>query len=219
MTCHVTNLPGNVTAMNNPPLFLNLDGHTDVPPGKMATVVTYLEMLARPPLRPEPPGSAGLALEDMSVGQIERYLAIYRTLGERWMWFSRLVMERPTLADILKHPANFVHAVQRNGVDCGLLELDFRMTGSCEIAFFGLFDSEVGTGAGRWLMNRALELAWRPGTERVWVHTCHFDHPGAPDFYRRSGFRAFKTAIEVCDDPRLNGKMRREAAPHVPLIG
>ncbi len=217
--CHVTNMLWNVTVINNPPPLLNLDGYTDVPPGKMATVVTYLETLARPPLRADPPGSMGLALDLMSVEQIERYLAIYRTLGDRWMWFSRLVMERADLAGILSHPDNVTYAVQRTGMDCGLLELDFRETGSCEIAFFGLFDSQVGTGAGRWLMNRALELAFRPGIGRVWVHTCHFDHPAAPDFYRRSGFKACKTAIEVCDDPRLNGKMRREAAPHVPLIG
>ena len=205
--------------MKNPPPILNLHGYTDVPPGKMATVVTYLDMLARPPLRADPPGSSGLGLDLISVDEITRYLAIYRTLGDKWMWFSRLVMKRDDLAAILAHPANLAYAVQREGLDCGLLELDFRETGSCEVGFFGLFDSEVGTGAGRWLMNRALEAAWRPGIGRVWVHTCTFDHPGAADFYRRSGFRACKTAIEVCDDPRLNGKMRREAAPHVPLIG
>ena len=205
--------------MNTTPIRLNLDGYTDVPPGKMATVVTYLEMLARPPLRADPPGLNGLALDLITGGQVERYLAIYRTLGDRWMWFSRLVMEKADLASLLAHPANLAYAVQRDGVDCGLLELDFRETGSCEIAFFGLFDNEVGTGAGRWLMNRALEAAWKPGIGRVWVHTCHFDHPGAVNFYGRSGFAACKTAIEVCDDPRLNGKMRREAAPHVVLLG
>ncbi len=200
-------------------IHLNLDGYTDVPPGKMATIVTYLEMPARPPLRPDPPRSNWLALDLIGIEQIERYLTIYRTLGDRWMWFSRLVMEKGELAGILAHPANLAYAVQRDGMDCGLLELDFREAGACEIAFFGLYENEVGTGAGRWLMNRALEEAWRPGIRRVWVHTCHFDHPGAPDFYRRSGFNAVKTAIEVCDDPRLNGKMRRQAAPHVPLIG
>jgi hypothetical protein len=51
----------------------------------------------------------------------------------------------------------------------------------------------------------------------VWVHTCHFDDPRALAFYQRSGFRPYKCAIEVGDDPRLNGTMRRDAAPHVPV--
>lgn len=205
--------------MIDQPVTLNLDGYTEVPPTKMATVVTYLEMKVRPVQKADPPLRGGLSLELIRPDDTARYLDIYRTLGERWMWFSRLVMDRSKLEMILADTGNVAYAVKREGLDCGLLELDFREAPSCEIAFFGLFESEVGTGAGRWLMNRALEMAWRADIARVWVHTCTFDHPGAPDFYRRSGFSAYKTEIEVCDDPRLNGKMRREAAPHVPLIG
>jgi GNAT superfamily N-acetyltransferase len=204
--------------MNDLPVTLNLDGYTEIPPHKMAAVVTYLEMMSAPPVKADPPGTDWLSLERIRPDDVTRYLAIYRTLGERWMWFSRLVMARDALAAILEHPANEAYAVMRDGRDCGLLELDFREAGQCEIAFFGLYGSEVGTGAGRWLMNRALAAAWAGGVARVWVHTCTYDHPGAVAFYQRSGFAACKTAIEVCDDPRLNGKMRRDAAPHVPII-
>ncbi|MGL4441673.1 MAG: GNAT family N-acetyltransferase [Bosea sp. (in: a-proteobacteria)] len=204
--------------MNGNPIVLNVDGYTDVPHGKMATVVSYLEMLSPPAPKADPPSISKMSVEPIKRDDTDRYLRIYRTLGERWMWFSRLVLERSQLKDILGHAANEAYAVKRGGHDCGLLELDFREPGECEIAFFGLYESELGSGAGRWLMNRALTMAWRPDITRVWVHTCTFDHPGAPDFYRRSGFVLCKLAIEVCDDPRLNGKMRREAAPHVPLI-
>ena len=37
-------------------------------------------------------------------------------------------------------------------------------------------------------------------------------------FYLGCGFRAFKFAIEVTDDPRLHGFLPETAAPHVPLI-
>lgn len=205
--------------MTDKPVFLNLDGYTDIPRAKMAAVVTYLEMLTQPPPKADPPGTEGLSLDLIRPDDTARYLGIYRTLGERWMWFSRLQMDRDVLGAILADAGNVAYAMRRDGRDCGLLELDFREPGACEIAFLGLYESEVGHGAGRWLMNRALEMAWRAEIGRVWVHTCTYDHPGAPDFYRRSGFVAYKTAIEVCDDPRLNGKMRREAAPHVPLIG
>jgi GNAT superfamily N-acetyltransferase len=77
----------------------------------------------------------------------------------------------------------------------------------------------IGTGAARFLMNRALEFAWRSGVQRVWVHTCTFDHPSAVAFYQRSGFRPFRRQIEVADDPRLDGTAPRDAARHVPVIG
>jgi GNAT superfamily N-acetyltransferase len=201
-------------------IVLNLDGHTDVPRGKMATAVTHLQMLSRPALRPDPPGTDGLALDPIARRDVERYLSIYRTLGERWMWFSRLVMPREELASIMADPLTEAFAVTRGGSDCGLLELDWREAGACEIAFFGLYEEQTGGGAGRWLMNRALEKAWgRPGVARVWVHTCTFDDPRAVPFYRRSGFTPFLTTLEVCDDPRLDGRMRPDAAPHVPMIG
>jgi GNAT superfamily N-acetyltransferase len=197
---------------------LNLDGYTDLPRGKIATIVTYLEMTSQAPPRPDPPGCEGVELVSIKAA-VARYLAIYRELGERWMWFSRLVMPEHRLAAILGAAGTEVYALTRKGADCGLLELDFSQTGACEIAFFGLFEAERGTGSGRWMMNRALARAWRPGVTRVWVHTCTFDDPRAPEFYGRSGFRVYKQAVEVCDDPRLHGKMRRDAAPHVPLLG
>ncbi len=104
------------------------------------------------------------------------------------------------------------------GRDVGLLELDFRVEGEGELAFFGLDESVVGKGGGRWLMNRALALAWQRPIARFWVHTCTLDHQGAPEFYQRSGFRVFKRGIEVDDDPRLTGQMRRDCVPHHPVI-
>ena len=102
--------------------------------------------------------------------------------------------------------------------EAGLLELDFRTPHECELSFFGLTLPLLGTGAGRWLMNRAIERAWSRPIRRFWVHTCTFDHQDALAFYLRSGFRPFRLEIEYADDPRVTGLLPRSAAPHVPLI-
>jgi GNAT superfamily N-acetyltransferase len=104
------------------------------------------------------------------------------------------------------------------GRDEGLLELDFREPGQCEIGMFGVTAKLVGTSGGRWLMNRALEIAWSRPVTRVWLHTCTFDHPAALAFYQRTGFRPFRRQIEVADDPRLDGTAPRSVARHVPVI-
>ena len=199
-------------------LSISLTGTTDLPPGKIAAIVTSLEMLAPPPERPDPPGTEGFSLEQVGAADVTRYLAIYRMLGERWMWFSRLVKPAAEVEAIIGHPAVQCFAVQHEGRDVGLLELDFRVAGEAELSFFGLDQSVVGRGAGRWLMNRALERAWAQPISRFWVHTCTLDHHAACEFYQRSGFIVFKRGVEVDDDPRLKGQMRRDSVPHHPAI-
>ena len=197
---------------------ISLTGTTDLPPGKIAAVVTSLEMFAAPPPKADPPGTAWFSLEPLLAADTARYLAIYRILGERWMWFSRLVKPPAHTEAILADPAVQCFVACYEGRDVGLLELDFRVPNEGELAFFGLEASVVGRGAGRWLMNRALELAWQRPISRFWVHTCTLDHQSAPEFYQRSGFVAFKRSIEVDDDPRLGGQMRRDCTPHHPVI-
>jgi GNAT superfamily N-acetyltransferase len=100
----------------------------------------------------------------------------------------------------------------------GLLELDFGQWPEVEIVFLGVTPDMTGRGAGGYLMRLAIEEVWRRGPRRLWLHTCTLDHPGALGFYQRFGFRAFQRAIEVSMDPRVEGLLPREAAPHIPLI-
>lgn len=189
-----------------------------VTPGEIATVVTHLEMRARP--RPRPLKPSPLRLKRWSAPSIDKYRMLYRRVGEPWLWFSRLVMADDALAAILTDPAVEIFAVlDPQGIEVGLLELDFRAPGQCEIAFFGLIPQLTGQGLGGWLMGQALGLAWRGGVQRVWVHTCTLDDPRALGFYIAQGFVATGREIELLPDPRLTGVIPQSCAPHVPLIG
>jgi GNAT superfamily N-acetyltransferase len=196
-------------------LSVSLRGVTDLPPGKIAEVVTYLEMLAAPARREGPAG--GFTLERLS--DVTRYRALFRRVGERWLWMSRLVVPEAALRTILDDPAVEAFALRAGGEEIGILELDFRQSDECELAYFGVVPEAIGTGAGRFLMSEAVTRAWARPIRRFWVHTCTHDHPRALAFYQRSGFRAYKRAIEIADDPRLTGHLPRDAAPDVPVIG
>jgi hypothetical protein len=63
-----------------------------------------------------------------------------------------------------------IYALAHDGCDEGLLELDFREAGQCEIVFFGVTAKLIGSGAGRWLMNRTLELSWSRPIARLAAH-------------------------------------------------
>ncbi len=193
------------------------NGYSDVPPGKLASVVTCLEMLEKPLRRPERADGPWL-LRRIVAPDPTWYRGIFRRVGLEWLWFSRLVMPQRELEAILLSADNEVYAVTVDGREEGLLELDYREAGQCELAFFGLTAAVRGQGAGRWLMNRAAERAWERPIDRFWVHTCTHDHPGALAFYLRSGFRAYARRVEVADDPRLSGLAPACAAAHIPII-
>ncbi|KQX26374.1 MULTISPECIES: GNAT family N-acetyltransferase [unclassified Sphingomonas] len=190
---------------------------TVVPPSMVAAVVTSLEMLERP--RPRPAPAAPFRLARWKAPSTAKYRALFRRIGEPWLWFSRLVMAEEDLEAVIGHPEVEIHAVEdRHGIEIGLLELDFRQPGEAQIVFFGLVPELAGKGHGGWLMAQTLALGWRRDLRRLWVHTCTLDHPGALGFYRRHGFVPFARAVETFADPRLAGILPREAAPHVPLL-
>ncbi|WP_375429321.1 GNAT family N-acetyltransferase [uncultured Sphingomonas sp.] len=192
-------------------------GLTAVPADHVATVVTTLEMRERPSLRPLPPSP--LRLEGWRSPEPARYRTLFRRVGEPWLWYSRLTMDDAALLAIVgDERVEVFAAVDRAGVEVGLLEIDLRRSGETELSYFGLVPELAGQGHGRWLMARALGLAWRAGTERVWLHTCTLDHRHALGFYRAQGFAATGRTLETFPDPRLAGILPREAAPHVPLL-
>lgn len=208
------------------------DGYTDVPDGKVITVVTHLEMRAVPRLS-ETAGDAlvapagvvlagvvlaGVVLRPVPKPSLDWYRGLYFRVGADWLWTSRLELPDEKLAAVIHDPNVVIFALERVGLAVGLLELDFRVDGACELAFFGVVASEIGRGSGRLMMQQAIQTAWSRPIKRFWVHTCTLDHPDALGFYIRSGFKPVRRQIEMIDDPRLSGVLPLTAAPQVPII-
>lgn len=184
--------------------------------GELAAVVTYLEMLERPTA--DIPQST-LRLEPIEEPSPDRYRQLFRLVGGPWLWFSRLAMDEAELSAIIRHPEVKLHSViDEHDRDVGILELDFRQAGECELAFIGLVPELAGQGHGKWLLAEAIDRAWREGVSRVHVHTCSLDHPAALSAYRRAGFVPYARAIERFTDPRRNGVLAHDCAPQIPLI-
>lgn len=191
-----------------------MGGLVDIPPGEVGAVVTYLEMTERPRARPLPASPLRMKLwPDVTPVQ---YRLLFERVGGRWLWFSRLRMDDPTLAANIGE----LHAVvDRSGIEVGMIELDFRTEGECLIRFLGLVPELAGRGHGGWLFAQTLALAWRKGVRRVHVNTCTLDHPAALPAYLKAGFKAYKRAFESFPDPRLAGILPKDVGPQVPLLG
>lgn len=197
-----------------------------VPPGHIATIVTSLQMVKAPAPRPMP--QSRLRLVRWHKPANDKYRQLFRRIGENWLWVSRLTISDDALSRILQDPGVKIWAVvDPRNIEVGILELDFRIAGECEIAFFGLVPELTGQGHGKWLMAYAQQLAWSNRDEmsgdtgpirRLWLHSCTLDAPSALSFYQKSGFTPFSRATETFPDPRLTGIYPRIAAPHIPLI-
>ena len=187
---------------------------TPLPPGHVGAVVTYLEMNARPPLRPLP--ASPFRLERWSDPEPARYRLLFERVGARWLWYSRLLMDDAKL----RSETGEVHAVvDPAGIEIGMVELDFRNPGEGLIRFLGFVPELAAKGHGAWLLARTLALAWRPGVERVLVNTCTLDHPAALGAYLGAGFIAVGRAFESFPDPRLAGLLPPGSAPQIPIVG
>ena len=196
-------------------LTCRLDGETALPPGYLAALVSHLQMTELPAPRPDYP-AAGLQLRPVPEPEPDWYRQLFIKVGGDWLWFSRLLLDEADLRQRIRAPGTQIHVLTQDGAEIGLLELA-RHGEEIELAYFGLAAPAIGAGAGRFLMNRALQLAWAERPDRVTVHTCSLDHPAALAFYLRSGFHLVRRGIEIFRDPRLLGVLPLTAAPQIPL--
>lgn len=191
------------------------NGYHPVPAGKLATIVTSLEMRSRP-VPSVASERAAWSFEHRRRPDIDWYRALYRRVGEPFLWASRLELSDDRLAAILHDPRVEVYRILADGDEAGIVELDFRVANACELTYFGVTQPWIGRGLAHGMMTRAIERAWSEPITRFWVHTCSLDHPAAIPFYRRAGFVPFRCDVEIFNDPRATGIYAAETAPHIP---
>ena len=190
------------------------DGYYTVPAGKLVNAVTWFEM-REPPRQPIP---TDVDLVPVTPAETDLCHSLFVAIGTPWLWSSAFVPGPDTTAEST-HLPNDTHFARFERQSIGIVAFDGRGGRDVEIAWFGLIPDATGRKLGRRVMAAALALAWRSAPDRVWLHTCSFDHPAATRFYSGCGFVPTATGFEIMDDPRLSGRLPRLAAPHVPLIG
>lgn len=195
-----------------------MTGQKTIPPGKIPTTITYLEMLARP--AGDPPPAPGESVQILHVPRptVAFYRFLYNTVGESWLWGNRRRLSDDSLAAILDDSRVDIYVLHVDNQPAGYAELDARADGEVELAYFGLMPEFIGRGLGPYLLGFAIHAAWDKGPDRLWVHTCTLDHPAALGTYRKWGFVPYKTEQVLDDDPRALGLIPEQVAPHIPLI-
>ncbi len=176
--------------------------------GKLETVITYLEMRERPALKPVVPATkAPLALLHVKHPSVAFYRFLYNGVGRDWIWWVRRSLSDAALAAEIQDPQVEIYVLYCDGQPAGYAELDRRVAGEVELAYFGIMPDFIGKRFGPYLLTQALELAWQSDPSRVLVNTCTLDHPKALPLYQRFGFVPYRQETVIIDDPRANGTL------------
>jgi len=150
--------------------------------------VTYLAM-DTPPEAAAPPLPTDLRLEVATDPPVWFFLSLYGAVGRDYEWVDKFDEAPEDLRSYLHRPDMELTTAYRHGWPQGFFLLDWRLPGTCDLAYFGLVPEAVGTGIGAKLLAAAIEAGWaRAGTERMTLNTCTLDHPRALQVYQEAGF-------------------------------
>ncbi|MBV8798377.1 MAG: GNAT family N-acetyltransferase [Alphaproteobacteria bacterium] len=156
-------------------------------PRRIPTVVTFLEMRAKPAvLAPLPKGKIVILRAEHPPVHFYRYL--YDTIGAPYHWVDRKKLADEALAKIIQAPQVELYVLHVDGCPGGMAELDFSKDAVCNLAYFGLTPECIGRGLGFFFLQQTVELAWTRPIQRYTVNTCTLDHRRALPLYQRVGF-------------------------------
>ena len=172
--------------------------------GAALVTVTYLEMTSPDQRSAVPAWGEPITIQRAERPTVSFYRYLYDTVGADWDWYERRRLSDEALAAIVHDDAVEVYVLYVRGVPAGYVELDRRVDGEVEIAYFGLMPDYIGRGLGPALLGWALERAWSYGPRRVWLHTCSLDHPKALAVYRRAGFEVYDREVLSVDTELLD---------------
>ena len=167
---------------------------------KVSVETTYLEMTD--PAQSTPfEGERRLDLRRAEHPSPDLNRFFYVAVGNEWSWYGRRDWSKERWLAYLDRAELETWVGYLAGTPVGYFELESQGGGSVEIQYFGLLPDFVGRGLGRELLFRAVDIAWRPDTKRVWLHTCTLDHPRALRNYQAQGFEIYETKEEIEELP------------------
>lgn len=158
------------------------------------TKTTYLEMHA-PSHVPIAAPSADVTIERIPAPSVDFYRFLYNSVGSQYNWVDRNLMSDDDLLQIIHDDRVEIHVLRVVGEPAGYAELDRRIPGEIELAYFGLFPQFVGRGLGKFFLDWVVGRSWSYQPTRVWVHTCDLDHPAALPNYLKAGFATYDAKV------------------------
>ena len=118
----------------------------------------------------------------------------YKQIGKDHRWIDRLQWNDQKWINYVENPNIKTFILKDNDELAGYFEQIFHLNQkNCEIAYFGIMKQFYGKKYGGYLLTEAIKKSFEKEIEKVWVHTCSFDHKNALKNYISRGMKIYKT--------------------------
>ena len=117
----------------------------------------------------------------------------YKQIGKNHRWTDRLSWNDNMWVNYVSDKSVNTFVLMYNNNLAGYFERIYnKQSNEFEIAYFGILHEYRNKKFGAYLLSKAIELSFKDGAKRVWVHTCTFDHKNAIKNYLSRGMKIFK---------------------------
>ena len=117
----------------------------------------------------------------------------YKQIGQNHRWADRLSWNDNMWVNYVSDQSVNTFVLMHNKNLAGYFERIYnKQSNEFEIAYFGILHEYRNKKFGAYLLSKAIELSFKDGAKRVWVHTCTFDHKNAIKNYLSRGMKIFK---------------------------
>ena len=141
-----------------------------------------------------------MAIEVLETPDVRYYRFMYSTVGEKWNWTDRLLLEDDEIRSILRDKHMRMYVLYHGGAPAGYIELADRSPEVTEIVYFGLREEYWGMGLGKHLLSFGVVEAFENGAQEIILNTCNLDGPYALDNYLKRGFESYKVTEKPMPD-------------------
>ena len=141
---------------------------------------------------PKPNDNCKIFLLDPPDFQLNKFF--YKQIGKDHRWIDRLQWNDQKWINYVENPNIKTFILKDNDELAGYFEQIFHLNQkNCEIAYFGIMKEFYGKKYGGYLLTEAIKKSFEKEIEKVWVHTCSFDHKNALKNYISRGMKIYKT--------------------------
>ncbi|MFZ4816546.1 MAG: GNAT family N-acetyltransferase, partial [Phototrophicaceae bacterium] len=141
-----------------------------------------------------------MSIEQLHAIDVRYYRFMYSTVGDKWNWTDRLLLEDDQIRAIMQDPYMSMYVLYFEGAPAGYIELAQRENAATEIVYLGLREEFLGFGLGKHLLSFGVIQAVEDGAEKVIVSTCNLDGPHAIENYRKRGFKIYNITEQPMPD-------------------
>ena len=120
----------------------------------------------------------------------------YKNIGQNHKWVDRLIWNEQQWIDYVSSEKVKTYILKNKDDLVGFFELIFHFEKKeVEIAYFGILEEYQNKKLGSFLLSQAIKKSFDENINRVWLHTCSFDHKNALSNYISRGMKIFKSEI------------------------